>query len=57
MANRGRPKGENSIVRKLSVRFPEKEYEEMSEYAKKHNLSVGQVIRSGVQLYMGNAQK
>ena len=56
MAKMGRPSVDNPINRKVSVKFSQEEYNALLEYAKAHNLSVGKVIRNGVELYIKNAK-
>ena len=57
MAKRGRPPMENPIERKLSVRFPEAEYKRLSEYAKRHDVSVAYVIREALAKYFAEQQE
>lgn len=52
MARTGRPKAENPIDHKVTVKFKEEEYQIMVEYAKNHDLSISQLIRLGVELQM-----
>lgn len=52
MAKLGRPKEENPIERKLSVRFSNTSFDELSQYAKEHKKTVAQVIREAVEEYM-----
>ena len=52
MAKVGRPKTENPIERKISVKFSNAGFEEMSQYAKEHKKSVAQVIREAVGEYI-----
>lgn len=57
MAKTGRPKGDNPMDRKVSIRFTEKEYELLLEYAKNHELSITQAIKMSVKLNILSAQK
>ena len=52
MAKIGRPKEENPIERKLSVRFSNTSFDELSQYAKEHKKTVAQVIREAVEEYI-----
>lgn len=49
MAKMGRPKVDEPADRKVTVRFKEKEYTFLLEYAKHRNMTVTQVIRSLVE--------
>lgn len=57
MARTGRPKAENPIERKLSVKFSNAGFEELSEYAKEHDKAVAQVIREAVDEYIHKDRK
>lgn len=57
MAMAGRPKAENPIERKLSVKFSNTGYEELSQYAKEHDKAVAQVIREAVDEYIHKDRK
>lgn len=56
MAKMGRPPVEDPINRKLSIKLSRKEYEALSEFAKEHNSSVGQVVRDSVRQYLANTK-
>jgi len=49
MAKMGRPKIDDPIERKVTVKFKNSEYEILVEYAKFHDLSVSQVLRLGFE--------
>lgn len=53
----GRPKEENPIERKFSVKFSNAGYEELSQYAKEHDKAVAQVIREAVDEYIHKDRK
>ena len=57
MARTGRPKAENPIERKLSVKFSNVGFEELSQYAKEHDKAVAQVIREAVDEYIHKDRK
>ena len=57
MARTGRPKSDNPMDRKISIRFTEEEYEILLEYAKNHELSITQAIKMSVKLNILSAQK
>ena len=57
MANMGRPKSDNPLDKKVSVRFTQGEYEVLLEYAKKHDMTVTQEVRLGVEKYILTKQK
>lgn len=57
MAKAGRPKAENPIDRKISVKFSNAGFEELSQYAKEHDKAVAQVIREAVYEYMHKDRK
>ena len=57
MAKTGRPKSDNPLDRKISIRFTEEEYEILLEYAKNHEMSITQAIKMSVKLNILSAQK
>ena len=54
MAKMGRPKVEEPINHVVTVKFKEEEYQLMLEYANRHNLSISQLIRLGVEMQLLN---
>lgn len=57
MAKTGRPKSDNPLDRKISIRFTEEEYEILLEYAKNHEMSITQAIKMSVKLNILSTQK
>ena len=57
MGKAGRPKEENPIERKLSVRFSNASFADLSQYAKEHDKAVAQVIREAVEEYIHKDRK
>ena len=57
MARTGRPKSDNPLDRKISIRFTEEEYEILLEYAANHEMSITQAIKMSVKLNILSAQK
>lgn len=57
MARTGRPKSENPMDKKVSIRFSEKEYEILLEYAKNHEMTITQAIKMSVELNVLNTHK
>lgn len=57
MAGRGRPKSEKPLDKKVSVRFTQKEYDILLEYAQTHKMSVTQVIRMCVEMKILTSQE
>lgn len=57
MARTGRPKSDNPLDRKVSIRFTEEEYEILLEYAKNHEMSITQAIKMSVKMNILSAQK
>ena len=49
MAKMGRPKVDEPADRKVTIRFKEKEYSFLLEYAEHRDMTVTQVIRSVVE--------
>ena len=49
MAKMGRPKVDEPADRRVTVRFKEKEYTLLLEYAAHQDLTVAQVVRSAVE--------
>lgn len=50
MARTGRPKSDDPMDKKVSVRFTNEEYEILLEYAKNHELSVTQAIKMSLRM-------
>ena len=50
MARTGRPKAEDPVNKRVTIRFKEDEYELLLEYAKNHHMSIAQVIRLAVEM-------
>ncbi len=48
----GRPKSENPINIRTSVRLDAKTDNELNEYCKKHSITKGEAIRKGVHLLL-----
>ena len=57
MARTGRPKSDNPLDKKISIRFTEEEYEILLEYATNHEMSITQAIKMSVKLNILSAQK
>ena len=57
MARTGRPKGDDPMDKKVSVRFTNEEYEILLEYAKNHELSVTQAIKMSLRMNILSTQK
>ena len=50
MARTGRPKSDDPMDKKVSVRFTNEEYEILLEYAKNHEISVTQAIKMSLRM-------
>ena len=57
MARTGRPKSDDPMYKKVSVRFTNEEYEILLEYAKNHELSVTQAIKMSLRMNILSTQK
>lgn len=57
MARTGRPKSDDRMDKKVSVRFTNEEYEILLEYAKNHELSVTQAIKMSLRMNILSTQK
>ena len=57
MARTGRPKSDNPLDKKISIRFTEEEYKILLEYAANHEMSITQAIKMSVKLNILSAQK
>ena len=57
MARTGRPKSDNPLDRKISIRFTEEEYEILLEYAANHEISVTQAIKMSLRMDILSTQK
>lgn len=52
MAKAGRPKKSDPISHVVTVKFNNRDYELMVEYANNHNMSISQMLRYGVELQL-----
>lgn len=50
VAKMGRPKAESPKKRNINFRLTEEEYQKLSEYAAKHELTITQVVYKGINL-------
>ena len=50
MAKMGRPEAESPKKKNVSFRLTEEEYQKLSEYAAKHELTTTQTIQKGIDL-------
>ena len=57
MAKTGRPKSDDPMDKKVSVRFTNEEYEILVEYAKNHDLSITQAIKLSLKMDILSTQK
>ena len=57
MARTGRPKSDDPMDKKVSVRVTNEEYEILLEYAKNHELSVTQAIKMSLRMNILSTQK
>ena len=49
MAKMGRPKSDNPLDKLVSIRFTQEEYKILLEYAKNHNSSITQAIKTCIK--------
>lgn len=57
MAQMGRPKSDDSMIHKVSVRFTESEYQRLKAYAEKINKSMTEALKDGIELLYKDSQK
>ena len=57
MARTGRPKADDPANARVTVRFKEKEYELLLEYAQHHNMTIAQAIRFAVEMQVLSKDK
>ena len=58
MVQMGRPKLDEPMVHKVSVRFNEKEYQRLKAYAEKINKTMTEALKDGIELlYEKDSQK
>ena len=50
MAKMGRPKAESPKQKFVSVRLTKIEHEKLSEYAQRHNLTLTEAVKKGIEL-------
>lgn len=43
----GRPKADNPRDHRIQIRFTEEEYERIMDCAKRHNMTITQIVRKG----------
>lgn len=58
MARMGRPKLEEPMLHKVSVRFTEREYQKLKAYAESINKTMTEAMKEGIELlYEKDSQK
>ena len=57
MAQMGRPKSDDPMIHKVSVRFTESEYQRLKAYAEKINKSMTEALKVGIELLYKDSQK
>lgn len=58
MAQMGRPKLEEPMIHKVSVRFTEKEYQKLKAYAESADKTMTEAMKDGIELlYRKESQK
>lgn len=57
MSNMGRPKLDEPMVHKVSVRFNEREYQRLKEYAESINKTMTEALKDGIELLYKNSQE
>lgn len=57
MAQMGRPKSDDPMIHKVSVRFTESEYQRLKAYAQKINKSMTEALKDGIELLYKDSQK
>ena len=57
MAKMGRPKAESPKKKNVSFRLTEEEYQKLSEYAAKHELTTTQAIQKGIDFLYQMSEK
>ncbi len=50
MAKRGRPKSDDPKRNRIVVRFEDREFDMLKEFAMKNNLTIAEAIRKGVDV-------
>ena len=56
MAKMGRPKAENSKKRILSIRTDDSLFEKICDYARKHNMTVTEVVLAGLEKILSESE-
>lgn len=57
MSNMGRPKLDEPMVHKVSVRFNEREYQRLKSYAESINKTMTEALKDGIELLYKNSQE
>ena len=57
MAQMGRPKSDDPMSHKVSVRFTESENQRLKAYAEKINKSMTEALKDGIELLYKDSQK
>ena len=57
MSNMGRPKLDEPMVHKVSVRFNEREYQRLKAYAESINKTMTEALKDGIELLYKNSQE
>lgn len=57
MSQMGRPKKDDPMIHKVSVRFTESEYQRLKAYAEKINKTMTEALKDGIELLYKDYQK
>lgn len=57
MSNMGRPKLDEPMVHKVSVRFNEREYQRLKAYSESINKTMTEALKDGIELLYKNSQE
>ena len=57
MSNMGKPKLDEQMVHKVSVRFNEREYQRLKAYAESINKTMTEALKDGIELLYKNSQE
>lgn len=50
MSQMGRPRKDDPMIHKVSVRFTESEYQQLKEYAERVNKTMTEALKDGIEL-------
>lgn len=57
MAKMGRPKVDNPMERRITIRFTKEEYQKLDDFAKRGCMTKSEVLKKGLELLYKNSKQ